>query len=320
MNIVILDGKSTNPGDLSWAPLQTLGNVTVFDNLTDENEIVQKAESADAIILCRVPMSAKTISSLPNLKYIGTLATGYNTIDLDAADKAGVAVCNVPFYCIESVSQHVFALLLALTNQVTVHSSYVMKNEWTQAVQKSSSTLPILELAGKTLGIFGYGNIGSATAKIGEAFGMRILTYSRTKKNPPANYEQTDMETLFKESDVISVHCPLTPETQGIIDYSLLSKMKKTAFLINTARGAVINETDLANALNNGILAGAGLDVLSTEPPPANHPLLSAENCIITPHISWSSKDARSRLIDLVADNLSSHFSGNTKNLVNNPS
>lgn len=316
MNIVILDGKSTNHGDLSWAPLEKLGNVTVYD-VTPEAEIPSRAKDADAVILCGAPLRGQTIAALPRVKFIGTLATGYNTIDLAAASARGITVCNVPFYCVETVAQHTFALLLALCNKVAPLDAVMHSEGWTQAKESNYLHNPVLELSGKKLGILGYGNIGQAVAKIADAMGMEILAYSRTKKAMPAHYRWVDLDTLLEKSDVLSVHCPLNDSTRGLLNAQRLEKMKSGALLINTARGPILDEAAVAQALNRGHLAGAGLDVLSNEPAKPGDPLLTAKNCLLTPHVSWASKEARKRLIHAVADNLSAFINGKPQNVVN---
>lgn len=316
MNIVILDGKSTNPGDLSWVPLEQLGNVTAYD-LSSVSEIVPRAKDADALILCATPMSAETFAALPRLKYIGTLATGYNTIDLAAACAHGVTVCNVPFYCIETVAQHSFALLLSLCDRAAQLDAAIRQTGWNLAKESNYCENPLLELSGKNLGILGYGNIGCAVANIADAMGMNILAYSRTKKEMPAHYSFVDLDTMLRQSDVLSIHCPLTTQTRGLINQENLQKMKSSALLINTARGAILDEAAVAYALNHGTLAGAAVDVLSGEPPQADNPMLTAKNCLITPHVSWASKEARTRLICAVAENLSAFMHGSPRNTVN---
>ena len=316
MKIVILDGGTTNPGDISWEPIEKLGDVTAYDS-TPEELVIERAKDADAIIMNRIVMSRSVMEQLPKLKYIGALATGFNTIDTIAAKEMGITVCNVPFYCVETVAQLAFALLLALCNRVETHSEVTRGGGWNESIKMSHTSHPIFELYGKTLGIVGYGNIGRTVANLGRALGMKILVYSRNKKELPAGDRQVSIEELFRESDVVSLHCALNDETRGLVDKKLLSSMKKTALIINTARGAVINEADLAEALNNGTIAGAGLDVMTKEPPEADNPLLTAKNCIMTPHIAWASKDARARLVDIVADNLYQYTQGRTQNCVN---
>lgn len=314
--IVILDGGTTNPGDISWGPLEALGEVCVYEE-TPASLTLSRAKDADALIVNRVVLDRDILGQLPRLRFIGTLATGYNTIDGTAARALGVTVCNVPFYCVETVAQHAFSLLLCLCGNVHRYSEMVRAGKWDEAVAMSHGSLPLFELTGKKLGILGYGNIGACVAKLGLALGMEVLLCSRTVKEAPAGCRWTGLKELFQESDVVSIHCPLTVETRGLIDRQLLFQMKPTAFLINTSRGAVINSLDLAEALNSGKLAGAGLDVLDQEPPPPGHPLLSAKNCIITPHIAWASREARERLVKTVAENLKGFLEGHPQNVVN---
>lgn len=314
MKIVILDGGTTNPGDISWEPLEKLGTLTCYDT-TAREDIPARAYDADAVILNRINMDQEIMEQLPNLKYIGTLSTGYNTIDIKYAAQRGITVCNVPLYCAETVAQMTFALLLELCNHVSRHSLMVHEGKWNESI--SAGLREWFELRGKNLGIIGYGNIGRKVADIGRAFGMNILVHSRSHKELPAGDRFVSLEELAAQSDVISVHCPLTDETRGLIDKNTLSLMKKSTLIVNTSRGAVINEKDLADALNNGAIAGAGLDVMSAEPPKADDPLLSAPNCIITPHIAWSSREARTRLVDTVAENLSRFMEGIPQNQVN---
>lgn len=316
MNIVILDGYTTNPGDLSWESLNDFGKVTVYGSSARE-EIVERAADADVVIMCRVPMDAKILNALPKLKLITTLAIGYNTIDLETAAKNGVTVCNVPSYCLESVSQMVFALLLEVSCSTSKFNNKVKSGNWSEGVKMNYTTNPLFELAGKTFGIFGFGSIAVKTAAIAEAFGMKVIYYSRTKKQGFPNYEYVDFDTLLTQSDVLSLHCPLTRETEGIIGKNQLAKMKSTAYLINTARGAVTDEAALAEALNNGIIAGAGIDVMVNEPPQSSHPLLTAKNCVITPHISWATKEARTRLIASTYDNIKNYLNNTNPNKVN---
>lgn len=316
MKIVILDGGTTNPGDISWEPIEKLGEVTAYDS-TPEELVIERAKDAEAIIMNRIVMSRSVMEQLPKLKYIGALATGFNTIDTVAAKEMGITVCNVPFYCVETVAQLAFALLLALCNRVETHSEVTRGGGWNESIRMSHTSRPIFELYGKTLGIVGYGNIGKTVANLGRALGMKILVYSKNKKQLPDGDRQVSLQELFRDSDVISLHCALNDETRGLVDKKLLSSMKKTALIINTARGAVINEADLAEALNKGTIAGAGLDVMTKEPPEEDNPLLTAKNCIMTPHIAWASKDARARLVDIVADNLYQYTQGRIQNCVN---
>ena len=315
MDIVVLDGGTTNPGDLSWAPLEALGRVTVYDS-TPADCVVKRAQDAEALIVNRIVLNRAVLDALPKLRYIGTLATGYNTIDVRAAREKGVTVCNVPLYCVETVAQLTLALLLALCNRVEHLSAVTRSGGWNDAVEATHTTAPILELSGKTLGILGFGNIGRAVAQLGLALGMRVLVHSRTQRALPAGCTWCGFETRFETADVVSLHCPLTDETRGIVGASVLARMKPTALLINTARGALVDENALADALNSGRLAGAGLDVMAEEPPRPDHPLLTAKNCLITPHIAWASREARLRLIDAVAGNLRAFLAGQPVNVV----
>lgn len=315
MDIVVLDGGTTNPGDLSWAPLEALGRVTVYDS-TPADCVVKRAQDAEALIVNRIVLNRAVLDALPKLRYIGTLATGYNTIDVRAAREKGVTVCNVPLYCVETVAQLTLALLLALCCRVEHLSAVTRSGGWNDAVEATHTTAPILELSGKTLGILGFGNIGRAVAQLGLALGMRVLVHSRTQRALPAGCTWCGFETLFETADVVSLHCPLTDETRGIVGASVLARMKPTALLINTARGALVDENALADALNSGRLAGAGLDVMAEEPPRPDHPLLTAKNCLITPHIAWASREARLRLIDAVAGNLRAFLAGQPVNVV----
>ena len=315
MDIVVLDGGTTNPGDLSWAPLEALGRVTVYDS-TPADCVVKRAQDAEALIVNRIVLNRAVLDALPKLRYIGTLATGYNTIDVRAAREKGVTVCNVPLYCVETVAQLTLALLLALCNRVEHLSAVTRSGGWNDAVEATHTTAPILELSGKTLGILGFGNIGRAVAQLGLALGMRVLAHSRTQRALPTGCTWCSFETLFETADVVSLHCPLTDETRGIVGASVLARMKPTALLINTARGALVDENALADALNSGRLAGAGLDVMAEEPPRADHPLLTAKNCLITPHIAWASREARLRLIDAVTGNLRAFLAGQPVNVV----
>ncbi len=316
MRIVILDGGTTNPGDVSWAPLEALGELTVYDKTAPE-EVIPRAKGAEALILNRVQMTREVLSQLPDLKFIGMLATGYNSIDTGAAREQGVAVCNVPSYCTETVAQQAFTLLLALCGNVHKYTELVRAGDWDRAVALNTGAYPLYELTGKTLGIVGYGSIGKCVANLGLVLGMGVLLYSRTKKEAPQGCRWVDLPTLFSESDAVSLHCPLSPETHHLVGRELLGLMKPTAFLINTSRGGVIDSEALAEALNEGRLAGAGLDVLEQEPPAPGDPLLTAKNCYITPHIAWASKEARERLIRAVAENLRRFQEGSPRNVVN---
>lgn len=315
MKIVILDGGTTNPGDVSWAPLAAIGEVTAYDS-TPAELVIERAKDAEAVIMNRIVMSRAVMDALPKLRYIGALATGYNTIDVEAAREKGITVCNVPFYCVETVAQQTFALLLELCNHTGAISAATRAGGWNDAITMSHSSHVLFELYGKTLGIFGFGNIGQTVAKLGLALGMHVIVNGRTKRALPEGCTWVDFETLFRTADVVSLHCPLNDGTRGIVHADVLAWMKPTAFLINTARGAVLDERALADALNSGRIAGAGLDVLIDEPPKADNPLLTARNCILTPHIGWASRDARLRLIRIVADNLQAFLDGRPVHVV----
>ena len=315
LRIVVLDGGTTNPGDLSWEPLEQLGQLTVYSE-TPSSLVLERLRSAQAAILNRVVLGREEISQLPDLRYVGTLATGYNTIDVRAAREYGVTVCNVPRYCEAAVAQHALSLLLCLCNKVERSSCLVREGRWEQAVAESHQSLALVELAGKRLGILGYGSTGRRMAQLGLALGMEVLLCSRTRRPAPEGCRWVELETLFRESDVVSLHCPLTKATQGLVDEKLLGLMKPTAFLINTARGGLLDEAALAQALRQGRLAGAGLDVLTQEPPPPDHPLLGVKSCVITPHVAWSTKEARARLIHTVAGNLRRFQEGTPQNVV----
>ena len=313
MRITILDGHTTNPGDLSWEPLERLGDCVVHDR-TAPADIVARAAGADVLLTNKTALTRDTIAALPELKCIGVLATGYNVVDVAAARERGIPVCNVPEYGTPNVAQATFALLLELTNRVGHHADLVRAGRWTTCPDFCFWEGELVELAGLTLGIVGYGRIGRAVATIGRAFGMRILAWRRNHGGGP---ECVDLDTLLRESDVVSLHCPLTPQTERLVNAATLATMKPTAFLVNTARGGLVDEAALAAALDAGRLAGAGLDVLSVEPPPASNPLLTARNCIITPHVAWATRQARQRLIAVTAENLRAFAAGTPRHVVN---
>ena len=313
MKIVVLDGYTNNPGDISWGPIEAVGTLTVHER-TPPGEIVARAAEAEVVLTNKAVVGRAEIEALPNLKYIGVLATGYNCVDTVAARERGVPVCNVPEYSTPNVVQATFALLLELTNHVGHHAQTVRAGRWSACPDFCYWDGDLVELAGLTLGIVGYGRIGQSMAAVGRAFGMKILAHRR---NPGSDPECVDLERLLRESDVVSLHCPLTPDTKELIDTRRIGLMKPTAFLLNTARGALVNEADLAAALDAGRLAGAGLDVLTVEPPPASNPLLKAKNCIITPHVAWATRNARRRLIEITAANLLAFAAGTPRNVVN---
>lgn len=316
MKIVVLDGYTLNPGDLSWDAIIELGNCEIYDR-TPKEQILERAKHATAIYTNKVIIDADIISQLPDLKFIGVLATGYNTVDVETARSAGIVVSNIPAYSTDSVAQMVFAHILHFTQSVAEHAQTVSNGKWAESIDFSYRITPQIELAGKTLGIIGFGQIGQAVARIGLAFGMKVLFNNRSKKETGIDAQQVDLDTLLNESDYISINCPLTAENKGFINSESLKKMKKTAFLVNTGRGPLINEQDLADALNNEIIAGAGLDVLSVEPATHDNPLPKAKNCYITPHIAWATFEARQRLMEIAANNLKSFLNGNPINVVN---
>ena len=317
MKIVVLDGYTCNPGDLDWNGLKPFGEVTIYDR-TPKELILERAAGAEILLTNKTPLAAPTLEMLPDLKYIGVLATGYNVVDVQAAAKRGVKVTNIPTYGTNSVAQLVFALLLELCIRTGEHSELVHQSEWTRSVDFCFWRYPLVELADKTIGLFGLGQIGSRAARIADAFGMRVLAYDKAKKNPPEvrDFAWVEPDDLFRRADVVSLHVPLFPETQGLINHRTLGLMKPTAFLINTARGGLVVEKDLAEALNAGRIAGAGVDVLSTEPPSADNPLLSAKNCIITPHLAWATHEARARLINIAVENIRQFLAGSPINVV----
>lgn len=315
MNIVVLDGHTLNPGDLSWDALRALGTCTIHDR-TAPDQIAPRARDAEIIITNKTVLSRDTILQLPKLRFIGVLATGFNVVDIAAARERGVPVCNVPAYGTKSVAQLVMALLLELVHRTGHHAETVRAGRWSQSSDFCYWDHPLIELDGLTLGIVGYGRIGEAVAHVARALGMKIIAQSRTPKKVEG-VTFVELDTLFREADVISLHCPLTPENKGLVNAARLAQMKPTAFLINTARGPLINEPDLAAALNSGRIAGAALDVLSVEPPPANHPLFTARNCIITPHIAWATRAARARLMEMAVANLKAFLAGHPQNVVN---
>lgn len=318
MKIVVLDGFTLNPGDLSWEELESFGEVTIY-NRTQPELILTRAEGTEILFTNKTPFSAKVIENLPNLQYIGVLATGFDVVDIEAAKKHKVVVTNIPTYGTDSVAQMVFALLLELCIHVGEHNKAVQKGDWATNKDFCFWNYPLRELAGKTMGIIGYGRIGQRVSEIARAFGMQVAIYDLLKeeRKESKDLQWVELPELLSNSDVISLHCPLTPNNQGIINNETLKLMKKSALLINTARGKLIVEEDLAEALNNGLIAGAGLDVLSVEPPQKGNPLLHATNCIITPHIAWATKEARSRLLQIALENLKAFLNGSPVNVVN---
>jgi glycerate dehydrogenase len=317
MRIVVLDGHTLNPGDLSWESLAALGELTVHER-TPAAEIVARAAGAGILLTNKTPLTGETLGRLPELRYIGVLATGYNVVDTQAAAARGIPVTNVPEYGTASVVQLVFAHLLNFCNHAAEHVASVRAGAWSRSPDFCFWEHPLVELSGLTLGIVGAGRIGSAVARVAEAFGMRVLVSGRPGGRQEAGgFPRTDLQTLFRESDVVSLHCPLTEETRGLVNRDLLGCMKPGAFLINTSRGPLVVEADLAAALNEGVIGGAGLDVLGTEPPAPDNPLLNARNCYITPHIAWATLAARRRLIQTACENVRAFLAGQPIHVVN---
>lgn len=315
MKIVILDKKTVTEGDISLKAIEDLGEVISYD-ITEKEDIVKNIGDAEIALCNKVSFDADVIDQCKNLKYIGIFATGYNNIDLEAARDKGIIVCNAPSYSTDAVAQHTFAFILHFMNKVAQYNQSVHEDRWINSKTFSYFPYPISEVAGKILGIAGYGSIGQKVAEIARAFGMKVIVYTRTKKDVPG-IEFVNEEDLFKNSDILTIHCPLTEETSNFVNKERIELMKRDAILINTARGPIINEQDLADALNNERIAGAGLDVLSREPMREDNPLKSAKNCVITPHIGWAPIQARERLIGIVADNIKHFIDGNPMNVVN---
>jgi glycerate dehydrogenase len=316
MNIVVLDGFTLNPGDLSWDPWRPLGSCAVYDR-TPPAEVLPRSLPADILLTNKTELTAAHLGGLPRLKYIGVLATGTNVVDLAAARARGIPVTNVPGYGTRSVSQATLALLLELTHHTGQHARHVRQGAWSRNPDWCYWEQSPIELDGLTLGLVGFGHIGQAVAQLGAALGLRLLVSTPHPDHARPGVRFVDLETLLRQSDVVSLHCPLTPATRALINAERLAWMKPSAFLLNTSRGALIDEPALAAALNAGRLAGAGLDVLSAEPPPLDHPLLHAANCLITPHLAWATRAARSRLMDIALANLRAFLQGHPQNVVN---
>ena len=319
MKIVILDAFTSNPGDLSWDAIEELGELTVYDRTIPE-EVLERCTGSEIIFTNKVILNSETIEKLPELKYIGVLATGTNVVDLNFAKERGICVTNIPGYSTDSVVQHILALMLHFSSRVSVHNDAVQKGDWVNSIDFSFTLGTLNELSGKTLGIIGLGTIGRKLARVADAMGMKIVAahqLSMARLELPYEVEWLPVDEVFALADFLSLNCPLTPETEKVVNTEHLKKMKSSAIVINTGRGPLVDEQALADALNNGTIAGAGLDVLSTEPPAGDNPLLSAKNCVITPHIAWASREARTRLIAIAADNLSSFLSEVPQNVVN---
>lgn len=317
MKIVVLDGYAANPGDLSWDELKSLGECIVYDRTTP-SEVTERAAGADILLTNKVVLNADTIAALPHLKYIGVLATGYNVVDIAAAKERGIVVTNIPAYSTPSVAQMVFAHILNIAQQVQHYTDEVRKGRWSSNPDFCFWDTPLIELRGKKIGIIGLGQTGYNTARIAIGFGMEVHAYtSKSTFQLPPEIRKTELDELFANCDIISLHCPLTDSTREMVNAERLRLMKPTAILINTGRGPLINEQDLADALNNGTIYAAGVDVLSQEPPRADNPLLSARNCYITPHIAWASTAARERLMQIMLGNIKAYQDGKPVNVVN---
>lgn len=318
LKAVILDGYTENPGDISWETIENLVDLTVYPR-TSPDEIIERGKDADILIVNKVAITRELLEDLPNLKFVATLATGYNQLDCDALKERGIPVSNIPAYSTNAVAQMVFAYILELINKVSEYTADVKSGTWTKCKDFCYWNSPLYELDGKTLGIIGFGKIGARVSQIATAFGMKVLCYTPSgKKEGFPNVEFTDINTVISSSDFISVHCPLTPDTAGLINKEFIGKMKKGSYIINTARGPVANEKDVAEALSNGSLAGYGTDVLSTEPPKSDNPLLTAPNCLITPHIAWAAYETRLRLMGILEENIKAYLDGVPINVVNN--
>jgi glycerate dehydrogenase len=315
--IAVLDGITLNPGDNPWTPIEAHGEVTVYD-ATSPAQIIQRCAGAAVVLTNKVVLTAATLKQLPDLRLIAVTATGYNVVDVAAANELGIAVCNVPVYSTQAVAQHVFAMILAMIHRVQSHHDAIAAGQWQKSQQFSFWLTPIEELSGKTLGVVGFGRIGQSTARLAQAFGMNLLIHSRTQKDIHG-FESArwgTVQDVFSQSDYISLHCPLTETNAAFVNAELISQMQPHAVLINTARGGLIDETALADALNNHRIGGACLDVLSSEPPSDDNPLLAAERCLLTPHVAWTAIEARSRLMQITADNILAFLNGNPINII----
>ncbi len=317
MKIVVLDGYTENPGDLSWGGFEAIGETVVYDR-TPEDQIVERIGEAEIVILNKTPITRATLEACPGIKYIGVLATGYNVVDTDAARERGIPVCNIPSYGTASVGQFAIALLLEICHHIGAHSDSVHNGDWERSADWCYWNHPLIELDGKTMGIIGFGRIGQATGRIAKALGMKVVAYDAHPSDAGrALADYVELDTLLATSDVIALHCPLFPETQGIIDRAAIAKMKDGVIILNNSRGPLIVEQDLADALDSGKVAAAGLDVVSTEPIRGDNPLLKAKNCIITPHISWAAREPRQRIMDMAVENLEAFLGGGAVNVVN---
>ena len=317
MHIVVLDGYTLNPGDLSWEALRQLGLCAIHDR-TPPEKVVEAARDAEVVLTNKALLPREVILALPKLRYIGVLATGYNVVDVAAAKERGIPVANIPDYGTPSVAQQTFALLLELTQRTGHHAQTVRDGRWVHSADFCYWDSPLIELQGLTFGVIGFGRIGRATAKLADAFGMKVLVHNRSRPaDLPAHYEFADLDSLLARADVVSLHCPLTADNRQFMNAARLARMKPTAFLLNTSRGPLLDEQAVADALNAGQIAGAGLDVLSVEPPKAGNPLLAAKNCLITPHIAWATRSARARLMEVAVENVRAFLAGQPRNVVN---
>ena len=318
MKIVVLDGYALNPGDLSWEPVKELGELTVYDRTKDE-EIISRIGDADLVFTNKTPIGEAVFADCPQMKFLGVLATGYNIVDVESAKRHGVVVTNVPNYGSQAVSQFSIALLLELCHHIGAHSESVKLGDWARCQDFCYWNTPLIELSGKTMGVIGYGRIGQGTARIAQAFGMKVLANKRDLSSivETETLKAADLETIYAESDVIMLHCPLFPETEGMINAETIAKMKDGVLIVNSSRGPLIVESDLAAALHSGKVAGAAVDVVSAEPIQRDNPLLEARNVIITPHIAWAALESRQRLMDIAVDNLRQFLAGSPVNVVN---
>ncbi len=320
MKIVVLDGYTENPGDLSWEGLEKFGELKVYDrsSLTDPKEAIARIGDAQAVFTNKTPITAEVFNACPSIKFVGVLATGYNVVDVNAAREKGVPVCNIPAYGTAAVGQFAIALLLEICHHIGHHDKAVHEGKWENNADWCFWDFPLIELAGKTLGVIGFGRIGQTTGAIAKAMDMKVIAYdSVTTDSGRQIAEYVSLDKLLADSDVIALHCPLFPETQGIINKANIAKMKDGVIILNNSRGPLVVEQDLADALNSGKVYAAGLDVVSSEPIKGNNPLLKAKNCFITPHISWASKESRQRLMDLAVSNLAAFVKGSPINVVN---
>ncbi|MCR5314835.1 MAG: D-2-hydroxyacid dehydrogenase [Bacteroidaceae bacterium] len=315
MKIVILDAYTVNPGDLTWHPLDDMGELIVYDR-TLPKQVVERCKGAEVVLTNKVVLDAEILNQLPHLSYIGVLATGYNVVDLEVASRQSITVTNIPAYSTNSVAQMVWAHILNITNNVAHYATENSKGRWTNNKDFCYYDFTHTELAGKTMGIIGLGNTGMATARIAQAFGLKVIAYT-SKTQLPEGMTKVTLDELFQESDILSLHCPLTNDTKGLVNRERLNLMKPSAILINTSRGPVINEADVADALNQGRIAAFGADVVSVEPIETSNPLLNAKNCFLTPHIAWATKEARQRLIDICVENVKAFVQDNPQNVVN---